>query len=41
VLPLIGRGPIDLAAYLLPRLLAVATAAAVGLWAQTHTAKET
>ena len=40
-LPLTGRGPIDLAGYLLPRLLAVAAAAAIGLWAQTHTPRET
>jgi hypothetical protein len=40
-LPLTGRGPIDLAAYLLPRLLAVVTTAAIGLRAQTHTASET
>jgi len=40
-LPLTGRGPIDLAGSLLPRLLAVAAAAAIGLWAQTHTPRET
>ena len=40
-LTLTGRGPIDLAGYLLPRLLAVAAAAAIGLWAQTHTPRET
>ena len=40
-LPLTGRASTDLAGYLLPRLLAVATAAAIGLWAQTHIAKKT
>jgi hypothetical protein len=35
-LPLTGRGSVDLAGYLLPRLLAVASAATIGLWAQTH-----
>jgi hypothetical protein len=40
-LPLTGRGSVDLAGYLLPRMLAVATAAAIGLWAQTHTPNET
>ena len=40
-LPLTGRGLTDLAAYLLPRLLAVTTAAAIGLWAQSHTSPET
>jgi hypothetical protein len=40
-LPLTGRGSVDLAGYLLPRMLAVATAAAIGLRAQTHTPKET
>ena len=41
VLPLTGRATVDLAGYVLPRLLAVAAAAAIGLWAQTHTAGET
>jgi hypothetical protein len=36
-----GRGPVDLAGYVLPRLLAVAAAGAIGLWAQTSTAQET
>ena len=40
-LPLTGRASVDLAGYLLPRLLAVAAATAIGLWAQSHTAKET
>lgn len=40
-LPLTGRASVDLSSYLLPRLLAVATTAAIGLWAQTHRAKET
>jgi hypothetical protein len=40
-LPLTGRATVDLAGYLLPRLLAVAAAAAIGLWAQTHTPRET
>jgi hypothetical protein len=40
-LPLTGRGSVDLAGYLLPRMLAVATAAAIGLRAQTHTPKVT
>ena len=39
--PLTGRATVDLAGYLLPRLLAVAAAAAIGLWAQTHTPRET
>jgi FtsH-binding integral membrane protein len=39
-LPLTGRASVDLAG-LLPRLLAVGVAAAIGLWAQTHTTKET
>jgi hypothetical protein len=39
--PLTGRASVGLAGYLLPRLLAVAAAAALGLWAQTHTPKET
>ena len=41
VLPLTGRATVDLAGYLLPRPLAVAAAAAIGLRAQTHTAGET
>jgi hypothetical protein len=40
-LPLTGRAPVGLAGYLLPRLLAVAAAAAVGLSARTRTPKET
>ena len=40
-LPLTGRASIDVAGYLLPRLLAVPTAAAAGRWTQTHTAKGT
>ena len=40
-LPLTGRASIDLAGYLVPRLLAVAAAATIGLWAQTNTATET
>jgi hypothetical protein len=40
-LPVTGRASVDLAGYLLPRLLAVAPAAAIGLWAQTHIAKKT
>jgi hypothetical protein len=40
-LPLTGRASIGLAGYLLPRLLAVAAAAATGTWARTHTAPET
>jgi len=40
-LPLTGRASVDLAGYLLPRLLAVATAAATGLRARTHIARET
>jgi hypothetical protein len=36
-LPLTGRGSVDLAGYLLPRMLAVATAVAIGLRTQTHT----
>jgi hypothetical protein len=39
-LPLTGRASIDLAGYLVPRLLAVAAAATIGLWAQTNTATE-
>jgi hypothetical protein len=38
-LPLTGRASIDLAGYLLPRLLAVSAAAATGLRSQTHIAK--
>ena len=38
-LPLTGRGPIDLAGYLLPRMLAVSTAAAAGRSTQGHTAR--
>jgi hypothetical protein len=38
---LTGRASVDLAGYLLPRLLAVAAAAALGLWARTRTPKET
>jgi hypothetical protein len=40
-LPLTGRASFDLPGYLLPRLLAVATAAAIGLWAQTRARTET
>jgi hypothetical protein len=40
-LPLTGRASVGLAGYLLPRLLAVAAAAALGLWARTRTQKET
>ena len=40
-LPLTGRASVDLAGYLLPRLLAVAAAAAIGLLGHTRTAKET
>jgi hypothetical protein len=40
-LPLTGRASIDLAGYLVPRLLAVAAAATIGLWAQTNKATET
>ena len=40
-LPLTGRASVDLAGYLVPRLLAVAAAAALGVWAQTHPTKET
>jgi hypothetical protein len=40
-LPFTGRASVGLAGYLLPRLLAVAAAAALGLLAQTRTAKET
>jgi hypothetical protein len=39
-LPLTGRGAVDLAGYLLPRMLAVAAAAAIGLRARTHTRNE-
>ena len=39
-LPLTGRASFDLPGYLLPRLLAVATAAAIGLWAQTRARTE-
>jgi hypothetical protein len=41
VLPLTGRASFDLAGHLLPRLLAVLAAAAVGLLARTRTTKET
>jgi hypothetical protein len=37
-LPLTGRASTDLAGYLVPRLLAVAAAATIGLWARTNTA---
>jgi len=40
-LPLTGRASVDLAGHLLPRLLAVAAAAALGPWARTHIAEET
>jgi hypothetical protein len=40
-LPLTGRASVDLAGYLVPRLLAVAAAAAIGLRAQTHRTRET
>ena len=40
-LPLTGRASTDLAGYLVPRLLAVGSAAAIGVWAQTNTATET
>jgi hypothetical protein len=40
-LPLTGRASVGLAGYLLPRLLAVAAATALGLWARTRTPKET
>jgi hypothetical protein len=40
-LPVTGRASVDLAGYLSPRLLAVAAAAALGLRARTHTARET
>jgi hypothetical protein len=40
-LPVTGRGSVDLVGYLLPRMVAVATAAAIGLRAQAHTAKQT
>jgi hypothetical protein len=40
-LPLTGRTPIGLAGYLPPRLLAVAAAVALGLWARTRIPKET
>jgi hypothetical protein len=40
-LPLTGRASSDLAGHLLPRLLAIGTAAATGLWTQTHTANRT
>jgi len=39
-LPLTGRAPVGLVAYLLPRLLGVAAAAALGLWARTRITKE-
>jgi FtsH-binding integral membrane protein len=38
-LPLTGRASIDLAGYLLPRMLAVSTAAAAGRSTQGHTAR--
>jgi len=40
-LPLTGRASVDLAAHLSPRLLAVAGAAALGLWARTRIAGRT
>ncbi len=40
-LPLTGRASTDLGGYLLPRLLAVTTAAGAGLWAQTHMTMDT
>ena len=40
-LPLTGRASVDLAGHLPPRLLAVAGAAALGLWARTHIAEKT
>jgi hypothetical protein len=39
-LPLTGRAPVGLAGYLLPRVLPVAAAAALGLWARTRITKE-
>jgi hypothetical protein len=39
-LPLPGRASVDLAHYLVARLLAVTTAAAIGLSAQTHTTED-
>ena len=39
--PFTGRASVGLAGYLLPRLLAVAAAAAIGLLGHTRTAKET
>jgi hypothetical protein len=39
-LPLTGRATVGLAGYLLPRLLAVAATAALGLWARTRKTKE-
>jgi hypothetical protein len=38
--PFTGRTSVGLAGYMLPRLLAIAAAAALGLWTQTRTAKE-
>jgi len=41
VVPFTGRASVDLASNLLPRLLAVAAAATLGLWERTRTPKET